>query len=357
MRIGIVGGGWRSEYFLRIAKACPEEFEIAAISRTTREKAEESRAKWGFPVCVGIDELLALKPDYVILSIPRSQSPALLKKLLEAGMPVMCETPPAATTEQLCELWELSQRTQVPLLVAEQYFLQPYHNANISLIQQGLLGEVVSMRNSMMHGYHGINIMRNVLGVGMERCRISGRVDNFRITRTGGRNGIITSGEVDQTGRELFFFDFEGGKTGYWDFTGVQYHSYIRSRHFSVEGTRGEINDTTVRFLDEGNMPHELEYRRLDTGHYSDLDGYQLQGLMLGERRVWTSPFPGARLNDDEIAVAGLMRNLGEHVKGNAPLCYPLAEALQDSYLSFCHDEAMRTGNAVETVDQPWSGR
>ena len=33
---------------------------------------------------------------------------------------------------------------------------------------------------------------------------------------------------------------------------------------------------------------------------------------------------------------------------------YPLREGLQDAYLDFCMEEALRTGNAVRTETQSW---
>lgn len=353
MKIGIIGGGWRADFFLRIARELPSEFEIAGVARTSREKAKETEKKWGVPGCAGVDELLERHPEYVVLSVPRTEALGLLTTLLQREVPVLCETPPGASTEELVRLWEMARSSQTPLLVAEQYFLQPYHSANLRLIEEGALGEVVSMRNSMMHGYHGINIMRRVLGVGMAGCRISGRVDEFPITHTCGRGGRDTSGKVVTARRELFLFDFDGGKTGVWDFSGEQYFSAIRARHLSVEGVRGEIFDTTVRILDRENKPCVIDYRRVEAGPYSNLEGFSLQALELGGRRLWENPFPGARLSDDELAVASLMRNLRRHLQDGEALCYPLSEGLQDAYLSFCLDEAKQSGT-VKTAICPW---
>lgn len=353
MKIGIIGGGWRADFFLRVARELPGEFEIAGVARTSREKAKETEKKWGVPGCVGMDELLERRPEYVVLSVPRTEALGLLTTLLQREMPVLCETPPAASAEELVRLWEMARSSQTPLLVAEQYFLQPYHSANLRLIGEGALGEVVSMRNSMMHGYHGINIMRRVLGVGMAGCRISGRVDEFPITHTCGRDGRDTSGKVVTARRELFLFDFDGGKTGVWDFSSEQYFSAIRARHLSVEGVRGEIFDTTVRILDCENKLCVIDYRRVEAGPYSNLEGFSLQALELGGRRLWENPFPGARLSDDELAVASLMRSLRRHLQNGEALCYPLSEGLQDAYLSFCLDEAKQSGT-VKTATCPW---
>ena len=40
-RFGIVGTGWRSLFYLRVARACPEQFEIAGVV-TREDLAEQS---------------------------------------------------------------------------------------------------------------------------------------------------------------------------------------------------------------------------------------------------------------------------------------------------------------------------
>ena len=53
------------------------------------------------------------------------------------------------------------------------------------------------------------------------------------------------------------------------------------------------------------------------------------------------NPFPGARINDDEIAVTDLLAHMKQYVETGKEF-YPLREGLQDAYLSFLMDEAVK---------------
>lgn len=47
VEFGIIGTGWRTEFFLRIAKALPERFEISSIMVRDESKGKALEQKWG----------------------------------------------------------------------------------------------------------------------------------------------------------------------------------------------------------------------------------------------------------------------------------------------------------------------
>jgi hypothetical protein len=118
---------------------------------------------------------------------------------------------------------------------------------------------------------------------------------------------------------------FESGKTAIYDFSGIQYHSFIRSRHITVRCERGEWSDALVCGLDENNrswrrllLPEIPEkYRCLDTRWLNDL------------RKAWR---PELHLDtlQDEFAIASLLLDMGEYLMGG-PSPYPLWEAIDDA--------------------------
>ena len=71
------------------------------------------------------------------------------------------------------------------------------------------------------------------------------------------------------------------------------------------------------------------------------------------DKLVYENPFPNARFNDDEIAVAECMQLMKNYVDGGAEL-YPLREALQDTYLSFMIEDAISDGKPIQTETQVW---
>jgi len=77
------------------------------------------------------------------------------------------------------------------------------------------------------------------------------------------------------------------------------------------------------------------------------------QGIMLGSSFVYENPFPHARLNDDEIAIATCLMNMKTYVTTGEG-GYSLQEALQDTYIGFMIEEANKSNQAIETKTQNW---
>lgn len=61
----MLGGGWRSEFYTRIANAAPERFCLRAVWIRNPEKAERYRQKYGVPVAASFEELLELDVDFL----------------------------------------------------------------------------------------------------------------------------------------------------------------------------------------------------------------------------------------------------------------------------------------------------
>lgn len=351
-RFALIGSGWRSEFFLRIAQALPQRFQMTGILIRDLAKAKAFGDSWGVQAVSDLDALLAAKPEFVVLSVKRGAAFPYLQQLAQRGVPVLCETPPAENTEELGDLWHLAQQG-FRLQVAEQYFLQPLYAAWLQAVQEGLIGRVQNISLSALHAYHAVSIIRLFLGVGLQNCSITGRRYGFEVTETSSRAGQRFDGEVSTRHRDRLDFVFDGGGVGFFDFSDVQYHSTIRTRQMNVQGTRGEIDDLCVRYLTPENMPVEAHLRRVDDGVYGNRE-WAHQGLMLGDRFLYRNPFPGARLNDDEIAIASCLAGMADYVRTGQPF-YPLADALQDSYLSLLMAQALHTPyQEVRSEVQGW---
>jgi len=140
-KFSIIGAGWRSEFFLRIARELPDLFEIPGMLVRKPERAEEIRRNWGVKTCTTLGEVLAGKPDFVVTSLSWDSNPIFMRELAERGMPVLSETPPARSVDDLLALMDL-MNAGAKIQVAEQYFLQPLHAARIAEAGSGRLGEV-----------------------------------------------------------------------------------------------------------------------------------------------------------------------------------------------------------------------
>lgn len=349
----VIGWGWRADFFYRIAKALPDEFIITAAVLRTKERAAEAKEKYGVFATDSLEEALATKPDYALLCIPRDGVADYLVELMKRQVPVLCETPPAKDLSELNALWENKKKYEGKVQIVEQYFLQPYYAALLDIVEQGVIGEVSNITLSALHGYHAVSIFRKMLGVGMEHASIRASRFSFPVTDTNSRQGITTAGEVKMADRSMAVLEFVNKKTAFLDFAGEQYFSLIRTRRLNIQGLRGEINDMTVRYLDKNNEAFCKDLVRLDDGLYNN-SGWTHRGIQFGEQFVYRNPFYGARLNDDEIAVADCMRRMKQYVDTGKDF-YPLREALQDTYLSFMIEEAAESGAAITTAKQAWT--
>jgi hypothetical protein len=130
----------------------------------------------------------------------------------------------------------------------------------------------------------------------------------------------------------------------------------VRSHRVVIRGERGEISDNEVRYLRAFNEPVTDTLRRRDRGQAGDLDGYYLDSILLGGETVFANPFWRARLMDDEIAIAEALVRMAAYVGGEGEGPYSFAEAAQDQYLALLLAEAVKTGEVVRTVRQPWAG-
>ena len=60
LRFIVVGSGWRSLFYWRIAQALPERFELCAMLCRTEEKAEKMHREYGVPVSTSAEQCLSL---------------------------------------------------------------------------------------------------------------------------------------------------------------------------------------------------------------------------------------------------------------------------------------------------------
>jgi predicted dehydrogenase len=353
-RIGFVGAGWRTTFFLTAMAALPGEFEATAAVTRSEASAERMRTVHGVPATTSLDEFLANGPfDFVLLSVPWPEILPLAARLLDAGQSVLSETPIAQRTELVGAFLDRFGPNP-PLQSAEQYRYQPMHAARIAVARSGLIGEPVSVGASFAHDYHAMSVIRAALGIGFEPVRVTAASLGDRGVRPLGRDGWSSSLPVEPFDRTVAQLVWpERGVTATYDFSGEQYFSPLRSRSMTVRGTHGELVGDRVTFVKEPGEPVVLPLVRSDTGLDGDLAGHFLRDVRLGEQALWRSPFGPARLSDDELAIAAVLRAMRTFVTDGTPF-YGIADAAEDQYLAELVQQAAASGGAVEGTARRW---
>jgi hypothetical protein len=352
IRFGIIGTGWRSEFYLRAAAACPDQLQCIGLVSRNPDRAEHPGTAYGIPMFGSAEELISTEdPIFTVTSVAWEANPGAIQQLVGLGHPVLSETPPAKTAKELEDIYTLVEKG-AKIQVAEQYHLQPHHFSRIAYAQSGKLGKITQAQVSAAHGYHGISLIRRLLGIGFENAVVTGKTFTSPIVKTMGRRGPDDKEEVVDTTQKFAMFDF-GDRLGVFDFIGDQYRSHIRGQRLMVRGSHGEILQDVATYLKDHVTPISLQFRRQEAGPCGNLEGNFLKGYTIGEDWIYRNPLAPSPLADDDIAVGICLLKMAEYVEGG-PEFYSLAEACQDRYLDIVMEESQESGMPVQTTTQVW---
>ncbi len=353
VRYGVVGRGWRAQFFLRLARLMPDRFTVTGVVTRSAAAAGEIEAGYGLPIYRRPLELLIDRPEFVVTAVPRAVTPQVVESLAGAGMPVLAETPPAADAAGLRELWRRVGASGL-VQVAEQYLLLPGHAARLDLVQRGRLGRPTSVQVSSTHTYHAVSMIRGLLGVGFDPATVHAHTFTAPLVDPLSRAGWNEDGRPQEATTTLATIDF-GGRMGLYDFTDNQWWNPLRSRRIVVRGSSGELVDDRLVRLAAPRTPVESRLIRRQTGHDLNLEGYDLDHISCDGAVVYRNPFAGARLSDEDIAIATLLDRTAGWARGAGPPPYPLAQGCQDQLLALAIEAAAAAGTPVTTSPQPWA--
>jgi predicted dehydrogenase len=351
---GIIGSGWRSAFFLRLARSAPDRLRATGVVTRSAERGAEITSGWRVPAFGSVAELLgADAPDFVIPSVPWSVTPEVTREAVGLGAHVLAETPPAPDLPGLRALWaDVGDSGRVQ--VAEQYLLMPGHAARLAAVREGIVGEPTSVQVSSTHLYHAVSMIRGLLGVGFEPAVVSARSFTAPIADPLTPDGWTGDSTPQDRATTLATLDF-GGRMGLYDFTDNQWWNPLRTRRIVVRGSMGELVDDHVVRLVDPTTPIESHLVRRQTGIDLNLEGSDLDHISLDGHVVYRNPFQGARLSEDDIGVATLLEKTGAWARGEGPEPYPLAEGLRDHLISLAIEQSLATGRDVTTTTEAWA--
>lgn len=353
LKFVVIGSGWRSLFYARIARAYPDCFNLGAFFCRSKEKAQWMQEETGIKAVTSPEDCRSENPDFVVVAVNKDSIFQVTREWALKGYPVLCETPAAMELGDLQELWRLRTQEGARIQVAEQYFEYPVFHAAIEIAKRGYLGDPYMFNISAVHDYHGASLIRRLLGTGMENMKVYGKKYVYPVVETDSRQGFIEDGRVSERERVRLTFEFEGGKTAFYDFNSIQYHSRIRSRHLNVQGVRGELDDWTLRSVGEDNRPREYQMIKepFETGN-------GIKEIYMGEELLYRNPFYElGKINglpQDETAIGTLMLGMRRFIEEGTE-AYPLSEGLQDAYVRILMEQTLKSGQMVESKTQVWS--
>ncbi|GAA2089672.1 hypothetical protein GCM10009840_30470 [Pseudolysinimonas kribbensis] len=350
-RFAIIGTGFRARAFLRLSAALPESLEAVAVLSRHPAAARHDPELAGL-VVHDLDALLAREPAFVLTAVAAQHNVETAAALLERGAPVLAETPASPDIAGLHRLWRLPGAARIQ--VAEQYPRHPMTAARLAAIRAGRIGTPTSAVVSIAQTYHAIAVLRAALDAGFGEAEVCAHVQHAPLVAPRTRAGWTHDDAEHDTASVLATLDF-GGAVGVYDFTDGQTRNPLRSSRFLARGSRGEIADDRVTTLVDATTVVESTLVRRVTGADRDFEAPDLEHIALDGEVVVRNAASGARLSDDEIAMAELLTAMGRFATDAGPAPYPLAEAAQDQLLGLAVESAAATGEPVRVDRAPWA--
>ncbi len=327
IKYAIIGAGWRSEFYLRIAALLPDTFKVSGIYIRNRQKQEEFSKKYNVPILDTLDKLLETDFDFIVSCVNKTGICDTVRELADKNIPVLTETPIGTSVSEIDDfLSEIKPYWRVQ--VAEQFHFQPRNAAIKSVIDSGILGEITQVQLSCCHDYHAASLIRFFLGTGDEMPEGFSFTQSDTVTRYNSRGGLLKEPQTVTAEEKFAFFKFKD-KTAVYDFNYEQYFSDIRRSRILIRGTNGEILNNECTYLKNG-LPHSFFLQRNSYGANESLDGFTLVNITVEGRVLYENPFKGSRLSDEEIAIATCLLNMKKYLETGIPF-YTLEDAATDS--------------------------
>ena len=300
IKYGIIGSGWRSEFYLRIAALVPKKFCVSGIYVRNAEKREEFSKKYNVNIFDNLDDLLKTDFDFIVSCVNKDSINEMAQMLSDKGVAVLTETPVS------------SENLKGKIQVAEQFHFMPRNQAYKKIIESGILGEVHQVQLSCCHDYHAASLIRFFLDIKDEvpektTITLPDTLNRYNC-RAGYGEPVMVNSE-----QKITILDF-GGKTAIYDFNFEQYFSDIRASRILIRGTNGEIINNTCTYLKDG-VPHSFKIKRNHFGSEESLDGFSLLNITGNGDILYTNPFKNARLSDEDIAIATCLLKMKDFVQ------------------------------------------
>lgn len=128
------------------------------------------------------------------------------------------------------------------------------------------------------------------------------------VTNTKTRYETLTDGQVVDKEEKHLIMEYESGKIAFYDFMSDQYRSEIRNRYLNVRGTRGEIINDKLYYLNKSN-------------------------IVCSKNIDYKNPYATFNLTQDEAAITDILFGMMNYINTGKEI-YPMREALEDAYLS-----------------------
>lgn len=285
-----VGAGYFSQFHYE-AWSRIDDVEMLAVCDLERSQAEQAAAKYGIQrshtdFAAMLD---AERPDFVdIITRPESHL-ALTREAVKRGIAVICQKPLAPTLEAARELVETANKSNVPLMVHENFRFQPWYRMIKRLLSDRAIGDklhTLNFRARMGDGWQeDAYLARQPYFREMPRFLIYETgvhfIDTFRYL-AGEIDGVFArlrqlNSDIAGEDAGIVLFEFASGAQGVWDANRFNQSNAADPRYtfgeFLVEGNGGSIRlypDGRLTLQPLGQNEHDVVYKHGHQNFASD---------------------------------------------------------------------------------------
>ena len=151
-------GGRGHDIYGNYAMEHPDEVEIAAVADPRPERLELAEREWNIPAerCFATAEELFAQPqlaDAAVIATQDRQHVVHAEAALKGGYHLLLEKPVAVDIEGCLEVLRLARRYQRHVVVCHVLRYTPFYNAIKRIIEDGRIGEVVTIQAMEQVGY------------------------------------------------------------------------------------------------------------------------------------------------------------------------------------------------------------
>ena len=341
INVGILGCGKIAQVRHIPEYAENPDVKLAAFYNPSRKRAEEQAEKYGGKVYDTAEELLADKSiDAVSICAANYAHAELSIKAMEAGKHVLCEKPMATTLADCEAMVECAKRTGKFLMIGHNQRLAKAHVEAKRLIDQGLIGDIITFRTTFGHGgpeTWAINPGKNVWFFDKKKAAMGAMADlgvhktdliqfltGQRVVRTTAR--LVT---LDKRGEDGELIGVDDNAVCIYEMSGGAFGTMTASwTYYSAE------DNSTVLYGTKGIM-------RI----YDDPNHSIVVKLSDGEEQVYD--VEQIQTNDNQTK-SGVIDLWVECLKNNTPPEISGESALYAMRAVFASIESSQTGRAVE---------
>ena len=303
MKSVLCGTGWRASFYIRIANLLPSLLKITSIYSSSRDRADEMRKK-GLNCVSSLNEALDTDHDAVIVATGKERFYPLMMELGKRGEFILSETTFLSLSEQ--------ERAELAFLdgaVMEQYPYDPVYAAAIEASKY--LGNIDQLMISGLHNHHSAALARVILNLKDELPKEVLFYDfPSLITETGKRDSMIVGGAKEEYTRRLRLLRFNSSIFLH-DFSTNQYHNYLIPKSLEIRGDNGILTLDGLRVVNSMGF-HDYIPFVIHRDSVTWNSNMTISHITLGGKNVYVNPFYPVNLNDDEIGIATIIKNIVE---------------------------------------------